>query len=914
MMKRILFFAILLAAGIDAIAQTPEKMSYQAVVRDNNNALIANSNISLKLIIHKKSPSGAIVYAETHNPHTNMNGLVSLQVGTGSSLSGSFDEIDWSHGPYFVESQVDLRGGSNFSAIGVSEMLSVPYALHAKTADRISENILESEVFEGWDTDASDDFDGNYYSLKDAPMVYTADQIDSLVLNLGTGGVSQSLSLKENLLSISEGNQVIFENWDTDATDDFSGDFNDLLNLPNLYTSEEVDSLMVNAGGSGTVQSLNLTDNELSISGGNKIAFENWDTDASDDFSGDFNDLINLPNLYTSEEVDSLMVNAGGSGTVQSLNLTDNELSISGGNKIAFENWDTDATDDFSGNYADLHNKPDLFSGDFNDLLNLPNLYTSEEVDSLMVNAGGSRTVQSLNLTDNELSISGGNSIAFENWDTDASDDFSGDFNDLLNLPNLYTSEEVDSLMVNAGGSGTVQSLNLTDNELSISGANKIAFEKWDTDASDDFSGNYNDLQNKPDLFSGSYDDLQNKPDLFSGDFNDLLNLPNLYTSEEVDSLMVNAGGSGTVQSLNLTDNELSISGGNKITFENWDTDATDDFSGNYADLQNKPDLFSGDFNDLINLPNLYTSEEVDSLMVNAGGSGTVQSLNLTDNELSISGGNKIAFENWDTDASDDFSGDFNDLLNLPNLYTSEEVDSLMVNAGGSGTVQSLNLTDNELSISGGNKIAFENWDTDATDDFDGYYSSLIDAPSVYTKTEIDKLLADNGESGGTNQTLQLNEDQLTISNGNTIPFTNWDRDVTDDFDGKYSSLKDVPKLYTQTQVDSIKEGILEEIAETYIKKPAIITFSSSRNIASADINNTIACTGSSTLTITSNFNEMNVGETINLEVHGTILKIKANSGVTLNGTSAGNASIGNNQAYTGGILRKTGTNSYIVL
>ncbi|WP_373056948.1 hypothetical protein, partial [Zunongwangia sp. H14] len=853
--------------------------------------------------------------------------------GTVQSLDLSDNELSISGGNKITFDNWDTDATDDFSG-DFNDLLNIPNLYTSEEVDSLMVNaggsgtvqsldLSDNELsisggnkitFENWDTDATDDFSGDFNDLLNLPNLYTSEEVDSLMVNAGGSGTVQSLDLSDNELSISGGNKITFDNWDTDATDDFSGNFNDLLNMPNLYTSEEVDSLMVNAGGSGTVQSLDLSDNQLSISGGNKITFDNWDTDATDDFSGDFNDLLNLPNLYTSEEVDSLMVNAGGSGTVQSLDLSDNQLSISGGNKITFENWDTDATDDFSGNYDDLQNKPELFSGNFNDLLNMPNLYTSEEVDSLMVNAGGNGTVQSLDLSDNELSISGGNKITFENWDTDATDDFSGNyddlqnkpelfsgnFNDLLNLPNLYTSEEVDSLMVNAGGSGTVQSLDLSDNQLSISGGNKITFDNWDTDATDDFSGNY--------------DDLQNKPELFSGNFNDLLNLPNLYTSEEVDSLMVNAGGSGTVQSLDLSDNQLSISGGNKITFDNWDTDATDDFSG--------------DFNDLLNIPNLYTSEEVDSLMVNAGGSGTVQSLDLSDNELSISGGNKITFANWDTDATDDFSGNYddlqnkpelfsgnyNDLLNMPNLYTSEEVDSLMVNAGGSGTVQSLDLSDNELSISGGNKITFDNWDTDATDDFDGKYASLIGAPQVYTKSEIDNLIADNSGSSSTNQFLTLNEDQLSISDGNTVSFQSWDMDVTDDFDGKYSSLTDAPEVYTRAQVDSIKQALLENISNVYIKKPVVVNISSSRNISSGDISNTIACTASSTLTISSNFNEMKVGQTINLEVHGTILSIKADSGVTLNGTSAGNASIGNNEAYTGGILRKTGTNSYIVL
>ncbi|MDT0675849.1 hypothetical protein [Autumnicola musiva] len=930
-MKKMILLTLIILTGINVVAQTPEKISYQAVIRDNSNKLITGSEISLKIILRRKSPTGAIVYEETHYKSTNANGLVSLQIGSGNINTGNFSSINWVQGPYFVETQVDAQGGNDYSIIGVSEMMSVPYALHAKSADQIAGAITESQIsdlfhysdedingqekaFEGWDKNSSDDFDGNFYSLKDMPIIYTADQIDSLVLKMETAeGVMQSLSLNNNKLSISGGNSIAFNNWDMDATDDFSGEFSDLKNIPNIYTSAEVDSLMVNTGGDGTVQSLNLEGEQLSISGGNSITFNNWDMDATDDFSGNYpdlqnkpelfsgnyQDLLNTPNIYTSAEVDSIMVNSGGDGTVQSLNLEGEQLSISGGNSIAFNNWDMDATDDFSGEYQDLQNKPELFSGNYQDLFNIPNIYTSAEVDSLIVNAGGSGTVQSLKLDGEQLSISGGNSITFNNWDMDATDDFSGEYQDLLNIPNIYTSAEVDSLMVNAGGDGTVQSLNLDGEQLSISGGNSITFDNWDMDATDDFSGNYQDLQNKPELFSGNYQDL--------------LNIPNIYTSAEVDSIMVNAGGDGTVQSLNLDGEQLSISGGNSITFNNWDMDATDDFSGEFSDLKN--------------IPNIYTSAEVDSLMVNAGGDGTVQSLNLDGEQLSISGGNSINFDNWDMDATDDFSGEYQDLqnkpelfsgnyqdlLNIPNIYTSAEVDSLMVNAGGSGTVQSLKLDGEQLSISGGNSITFNNWDMDATDDFDGNYSSLKNIPEVYTRSEVDELLSKD-DSGQESQFLTLNEDKLSISNGNTIAFTNWDRDSSDDFDGKYSSLTNIPKLYTQNQVDSVTAALRKKIEKDYIKKPTILIFSSSRNITFTDINNTIACTNSATLSITSDFKEMKAGETINLEVHGTVLSIKGDSGVTLNGVSAGNASIGNDEVYTGGILRKTGTNTYIVM
>ena len=475
-----------------------------------------------------------------------------------------------------------------------------------------------------------------------------------------------------------------------------------------------------------------------------------------------------------------------------------------------------------------------------------------------------------------------------------------GSFKDLKDVPEIYTKKQVDSLVVNVdGGSGMVQSLELQGEKLSISGGNSISFAGWDTNALDDFSGSFKDLKD----------------------------VPEIYTKKQVDSLVVNVdGGSGMVQSLELQGEKLSISGGNSISFEGWDTDSSDDFSGNYNDLKNLPSLFSGNFSDLSGVPDLYTKNEVDSLIVNLGnsgnnlGSGAVQSLNLEGNQLSISGGNSISFEGWDTDSSDDFSGNYNDLKNLPSIYTKNEVDSLMVNNnnnGSGGTTQNLTLEGNQLTIAGANTISFDGWDTDSSDDFSGNYNDLKNLPSIYTKNEVDSLMVNNNNnnngSGGTTQNLTLEGNQLTIAGANTISFDGWDTDSSDDFDGKYSSLINAPKVYTQAEVDSIKDEIYKTIDNNYVKKAEVISLTTSRSVTSGDVGNTIACKSSATLTINSGFTAMNIGDVINLEIHGTTLTI-AGSGVIINGVNSGQAIIGNNKAYTGGILRKTGTNTYIVL
>lgn len=123
-----LLFAFIVNATL--WAQTPEKMSYQAVVRDANGDLLVNQQVGLKISILKGAANGSVVYTETQTPTTNENGLFSVAIGGGSG----FSTIDWGSSTYFIKTETDPAGGTNYSISGTSQLLSVPYALHAKTA------------------------------------------------------------------------------------------------------------------------------------------------------------------------------------------------------------------------------------------------------------------------------------------------------------------------------------------------------------------------------------------------------------------------------------------------------------------------------------------------------------------------------------------------------------------------------------------------------------------------------------------------------------------------------------------------------------------------------------------------------------------------------------------------------------
>ena len=132
-MKNI-YLLILLFIGITASAQSPDKMSYQAVLRDANGVILKNQNVSIQFSVLQTSISGTSVYQEDHKLTTNSNGLVSVHIGTGTISSGDFSTIDWSKGPYFLQSEIDPTGGSNYTISSTTEFMSVPYAMYASKA------------------------------------------------------------------------------------------------------------------------------------------------------------------------------------------------------------------------------------------------------------------------------------------------------------------------------------------------------------------------------------------------------------------------------------------------------------------------------------------------------------------------------------------------------------------------------------------------------------------------------------------------------------------------------------------------------------------------------------------------------------------------------------------------------------
>ena len=106
-MKTLLLTLLLLLTITAAWAQAPQRISYQSIIRDANNVVVASSAISVKISLLRGTATGPAVYVETHGITTNANGLVSLNIGEGTAITGSFAGIDWSNGPYLIQTATD---------------------------------------------------------------------------------------------------------------------------------------------------------------------------------------------------------------------------------------------------------------------------------------------------------------------------------------------------------------------------------------------------------------------------------------------------------------------------------------------------------------------------------------------------------------------------------------------------------------------------------------------------------------------------------------------------------------------------------------------------------------------------------------------------------------------------------------
>lgn len=286
-MKKLLFTLAAALLILDVNSQAPEGFYYNAVVRDNIGNPIASQAVSFHFLILKGSQTGIVVYEEKHNEITDNTGAVSLVIGNGTGKIGNFETIDWGNDAYFLKIMLDPAGGSSYTEMGTTQLLSVPYALFSKNS--------------------TNDFNGDYNDLINKPVTNgTETKViagDNIYVT-GTGTIS-------NPYKIANG---------------FSGNYIDLTNKPVTDGSET----KISAGDFVTVTGSGTISNPYKI---------------STLITGDYNDLTNKPVTNGSET----NINVGnnltitGTGTVADPYLLDTRVHVVGemyGGGIVFYVYD----------------------------------------------------------------------------------------------------------------------------------------------------------------------------------------------------------------------------------------------------------------------------------------------------------------------------------------------------------------------------------------------------------------------------------------------------------------------------------------------------------------------------------------------------------------------------------------------
>ncbi|MCB9323517.1 MAG: hypothetical protein H6571_07220 [Lewinellaceae bacterium] len=183
-------------------AQSPQRMSYQAVIRDSNNSLVTNTAVGVQISIIQGSVLGPVVYIETHTQNTNANGLVSLEIGGGDG----FDLIDWANGPYFIKTETDPTGGNNYTISGTSQLMSVPYALYAENSGTPGPQGLPGtdgqdglSAYQIWLNSGNTGTELDFLESLTGPQGLTGPAGNSPIINFGLG--SESLIANNSVLN-----------------------------------------------------------------------------------------------------------------------------------------------------------------------------------------------------------------------------------------------------------------------------------------------------------------------------------------------------------------------------------------------------------------------------------------------------------------------------------------------------------------------------------------------------------------------------------------------------------------------------------------------------------------------------------------------------------------------------------------
>jgi len=173
--KLFLVLFVLSALLINAFAQAPEGIIYQAEARDDRGKIIANSDLDVKITILEDNENGNIVWEGFHNVRTNEYGMFVLVIGEGTS-SYYFEDIAWVEHLHFLNVGVKKPKKTDYIDMGTTQLLSVPYALHAKSAmNSVNDEVDDADADPDNELITGADLNGNVLEITDAGGTKTVD-------------------------------------------------------------------------------------------------------------------------------------------------------------------------------------------------------------------------------------------------------------------------------------------------------------------------------------------------------------------------------------------------------------------------------------------------------------------------------------------------------------------------------------------------------------------------------------------------------------------------------------------------------------------------------------------------------------------------------------------------------------------
>ena len=291
MKKLTTLFILLLTAVLMITAQPPQAFKYKAIARNKYGMLIINQTVAIRISLLQGSETGMPVYVETHTPASNLFGVIELEIGRGIPASGSFESIDWSVSDYYIKVEMDPKNKpeKNYTVIGTSQLLSVPYALYAGHVKNSEDN--DADPLNELITNAY--LSGTMLTLQEGG---TTTLIDLSGLQDGTEDADadpeneiQDLQLVDNILTITKNGtateinlSIYLDDTDTHLTEEEV----DAMVSNNGYLTSEVDGNEINE-----IQDISIEGHMLTISGGGTVQLPDSVNDADHD---PFNELQEL--------------------------------------------------------------------------------------------------------------------------------------------------------------------------------------------------------------------------------------------------------------------------------------------------------------------------------------------------------------------------------------------------------------------------------------------------------------------------------------------------------------------------------------------------------------------------------------------------------------------------------------------